>query len=74
MTKQEIAKNIDKLNWCNIQSDNPADGAQYEFLFDELMKMEKEEAIRLLFAVMEAQNLPNDFMDEPGIMHEFRRL
>lgn len=74
MNKQEIAKHIDKLNWTNIQGDNPDDGTQLEFLKEELMKFEKEEAIDLLFAVIEAQNLPNDFMGENRSMHEFKYL
>lgn len=74
MTKQEIAKAIDKLNWGNIQCDNPADGAQLAYLNDRLMELEKQDAIDVLIAVIEAQNLPNDFMGEDRIMHEFEHL
>lgn len=74
MTKQDIAKRIDKLNWSNIQCDYPADGTYYEILREELMKLEKEEIMNVLFAVIEAQNLPDDFMGENRTMHEFKYL
>ena len=72
MTKQEIAKHIDKLNWANIQCDDSADGEQLIYLRDRLMELPQEEALDVLFAVIEAQNLPNDFMG--GVMHQFRFL
>jgi len=74
MTKQELAKHIDNLKWCNIQCDCPEDGFALEFAKERLMELEKGEAIDLLFAVLEAQNLPHDFMGENRIMHEFRFL
>lgn len=74
MTKQELAKAVDQLNWANIQCDNPADGFALEFLTEELIKLEKQEAIDVLLAVIEAQNLPDDFMGKNRIMHEFENL
>ncbi len=72
--KQELAKSIDKLNWHNIQCDNPADCEAYNSLFDSLLLLEKEEVIKILFSVLEAQNLPDDFLGEDRIMHKFENL
>lgn len=74
MTRQEIAKAIDSLNWADIQSDDPCEGEAYIFLHEQLMKLDKEKALNVLWAVIEAQNLPDDFMGEDRTMHNFNNL
>jgi hypothetical protein len=74
MTKQEIAKHLDNLNWGKIQCDSPDEGYKLEFLIEELNKLPREEATNILLAVIEAQNLPDDFMGENRVMHEFRNI
>ena len=74
MNKQDLAKHIDKINWAAVQADSPAEGAAFEFLFNQVMELDKEDAVRLLFKVIEAQNLPYDFMGDPGVMHRFEFL
>lgn len=74
MTPQEIAKGIDSLRWSNIQCDDPAEGAKLNVLRDELNKLPFEKQIDILFMIIEAQNLPDDFLNEHRIMHEFNYL
>lgn len=74
LTNQELAKAINKLNWGGIQMDTPEDGSALVMLKEELMKRDKEKAVDILFAVLEAQNLPDDFMGKDKIMYNFDNL
>lgn len=74
MTKQELAKQIDQLDWEAIQGDDQYANDTAKYLVDELLKLTSKEAIVLLFAVIEAKSLPDDFMGEDRIMHRFENL
>lgn len=54
---QELAKAISKISWAGVQSDNPEDNEAFHFLKTEVLKLDKCEAVSLLFEVMEAQQL-----------------
>lgn len=59
--KQKLAIQICSLKWADIQTGSEMEGSFMEHLFDKLMAMEKEDAIRLLMEVIEAQNLQRDY-------------
>lgn len=70
----ELAKRIAGLNWANIQCDSPDDGMQLTWIKEQLLKYDKEAAIEILLHVIEAQQLPDDFMGENKTMYEFKNL
>ncbi len=54
---KELAKCIASIDWAGFQTDHPEAGAHYDLAVNELMKLDKHEAISLVLEVMEAKIL-----------------
>lgn len=64
LSKKELAQAVDKINWIKVQSDDQLECDQLHAIKQELMKYDKKEAIDILLAVLEAQNLPESIQGE----------
>ena len=75
MNKEEkisLAKHISEIRWTSCQADDPFENDKVHILQEELMKLPPKEAIRLLFAVMEAKECHKEWGDRFKDMLEFK--
>ena len=74
LSKKELAKAVDKINWIKVQSDDQLECDQLYAIKQELIKYDKKETIDILLAVLEAQNLPESIQGENLKMLNFDHL